>query len=102
MMVWRFNACKHNIRIMDEIGPMFLKNIVTEDETPLSLYIPFSRKESKEWILPGQKQANVLRHGTTLTNNNLYLLHDNAPVHKSNRTQEEIARLRFVKMEHPL
>ena len=50
---------------MDEIGPRFLENIVTEDETPLSLYIPFSRRESKEWVLPGQKPANVLRHGTT-------------------------------------
>ena len=26
MMVRRFNACKHNISLMDEIGPRFLKN----------------------------------------------------------------------------
>jgi len=65
MMVRRFNACKHNISLMDKIGPRFLENIVTVDETPLSLYIPFSRRESKEWVLPGQKPANVIRHGTT-------------------------------------
>ena len=53
MMVRRFNACKHNISLMDEIRPRFLENIVTEDEPPLSLYIPFSKRESKEWVLPG-------------------------------------------------
>jgi len=44
MMVRRFNACKHNISLMDEIRQRFLENIVTKDETPLSLYIPFSRR----------------------------------------------------------
>ena len=34
-------------------------------------------------------------------NHDLYLLYDNAHLHKSNRTQKEIARLRFVQMEHP-
>ena len=31
MNVRRFIACKHNISLMDEIGPRFLENIVTED-----------------------------------------------------------------------
>jgi len=50
---------------MDEIGPKFLENIETEYETPLILYIPFLRRESKEWVLLSQKPANVLRYGTT-------------------------------------
>jgi len=65
IMVRQFNACKHNISLMDEIVSRFLENIVTEDKTPLSHYIPFSGKESKELALPGQNPANVLLHGTT-------------------------------------
>ena len=122
-------ACEKNLQVFDQIGRKFLDNIVTEDETPLSLYIPYSRRESKEWVLPTEKPAKVMRSGTSHRkclmlslfwdstgvvlidytdgninaeyysnlisearrlrrkprNENLYLLHDNAPVH-SHRT----------------
>ena len=145
MMDRRQTACENNLRLLEEIGPRLLANIVTEDETPLSLYIPYSKRESKEWILPGEKPPKVLRSGTchrkcvmlsvfwdskgvvkadftegiinseyyiNLVNEvrglrrksrhqDLYLLHDNAPVHTSHRTQQAIAKSGFVLMDHP-
>ena len=37
--------------ILISIGDSFLDNIIAIDETPLSLYVPDSRSESKEWNL---------------------------------------------------
>ena len=105
----------------------FIENIVTEDETPLSLYIPESKRTSAEWKFPDEKPSKKLRTGSvhrrsrmlsvfwnykgvinidfadpqTIINGayyanlieqtrkmrrksknvNLWLLHDNAPVH---------------------
>ena len=50
----RLLCCRDNIRIYEELGDQMLDNIVTEDETPLSLYVPEDRRSSKEWKLPGE------------------------------------------------
>lgn len=65
MMERRKVACENNLHWLDDIGPSFLANIVTEDETPLSLYIPHSKRESQEWAFPGEKPPKVLRSGTS-------------------------------------
>ena len=145
MMARRKMACETNLRLMDAVGPNFLYNIVTTDETPLSLYIPYSKRESKEWVFENEKPSKVLRHGIShrkcamLTvfwdikgilkldftseiinsdyysnllletrgirrkprNQDLYLLHDNAPIHTSRKTQETLTNAGFVQLDHP-
>ena len=34
-----------------------LSNIITEDEAPLSRYLPETKRESSEWKLPGEKPS---------------------------------------------
>ena len=130
-----------------EFGNKFLHNIVTEDETPLCLYVPGDRQVSKEWKFPGKTETRKLRSGTSHRkaimlsvfwdstgiihvdfanratkingnyyasllettrskrrkpyNHDLYLLHDNAPVHTSNVAQRSIERNDFVQLPHP-
>ena len=38
---------------------------MTEDETPLSLYIPETKQQSVSWTFPGEKPALKLRSGTS-------------------------------------
>ena len=40
MQQMRLQCAQRNLEIFDEIGNAFIYNIVTEDETPLSVYIP--------------------------------------------------------------
>lgn len=145
MMARRKMACETNLRLMDAVGPNFLWNIVTTDETPLSIYIPYSKRESKEWVFENEKPSKVLRLGIShrkcamLTvfwdrkgilkidfteeiinseyycnilletrsirrkprNQDLYLLHDNAPIHTSRKTQETLTNAGFVQLDHP-
>ena len=61
----RLECCKENLEILDRIGSKFLANIVTMDETPLSLFIPESRRESKEWKFPGESSTRKLRASLT-------------------------------------
>ena len=61
MMQRRFDCCNENISIFDEEGERMLSNIVTMDETPLSLYNPESRRESTEWKFPGEEATRKLR-----------------------------------------
>ena len=65
MMNKRFEACKQNLEILEQYGNSFLRNIITEDETPLSLYNPQSRRESKRWTLPGCSASLKIRSGTS-------------------------------------
>lgn len=60
----RLDCCKSNLKLLDEYGSRFLENIVTEDETPLSLYSPESKRESSEWRMPHESAARKLRCGT--------------------------------------
>lgn len=60
----RLECCKSNLKLLNEYGDRFLENIVTEDETPLSLYSPESKRESTEWRLPSESAARKLRCGT--------------------------------------
>ena len=136
MMENRRTACQINIETMNQIGDRnkFLHNIITEDETPLVLFVPFSRRESKEWKLPGEKPSISMRSGTRhrkslmlsifcdakgvikmdfttgninseyyiqllkearalrrkSPNQELFLLHDNAPIHTARQTQQSI------------
>lgn len=145
MMARRKMACESNLRLLDAVGPNFLSNIITTDETPLSLYIPYSKRESKEWVFENEKPSKVLRLGishrkcamlTVFWDRNgilkldfteeiiksdyysnliletrrirrkprsqeLYLLHDNAPIHTSKKTQETLTKAGFVQLDHP-
>ena len=42
----RETCSQKNLKIFDEYGEKFLSNIITEDETTLTLYMPESRRES--------------------------------------------------------
>ena len=61
----RLACCKENLKLYDRFGDVFLENIVTEDETPVSLYVPDSKRDSKEWKLPTESASRKLRSGTS-------------------------------------
>lgn len=61
----RSESCQNNLALYRQFGESFLKNIITMDETPLSLYIPQSKRESREWKFPGESGTRMLRAGTT-------------------------------------
>ena len=54
MQARRLECCLENLQIMTSVGDRFLENIVTMDETPLSLHVPESKRESQEWKMPGE------------------------------------------------
>ena len=60
----RLECSVANMQIFEEHGEKFLDNIITEDETPISLYIPESRRDSAEWKLPHETATRKLRTGT--------------------------------------
>lgn len=64
MMEKRLKACEDNLTILASNGNIFLDNIVTVDETPLSLYLPESKRESSEWKFPGEKGSLKNRTST--------------------------------------
>lgn len=143
----RRRACQENLEILEALGDSFLTNIVTEDETPLSLYTPESKRDSAEWKFPKEKPSLKLRAGTshrrclmlsvfwdvrgivsidfadsntTLNseyysnlvketrsrrrkprNSNLWILHDNAPIHSAARVEETLEKCSFKKVTHP-
>jgi hypothetical protein len=57
MQLNRFESCEENLKILDSVGERFLENVITQDETPLSLYIPESKRESLEWKLPNESST---------------------------------------------
>jgi [histone H3]-lysine36 N-dimethyltransferase SETMAR len=143
----RFECCQRNLETFENLGDAFLKNIITEDETPLSLYIPETKRESVEWKMPVEKPSLKMRTGTShkkclmLTifwdmkgflkvdfaasgvkinsdyyvqlikearrkrqkrgNNELWLLHDNAPIHTSHLTTAAIGSCGLSLVPHP-
>lgn len=143
----RRECCQANLLIFDEHGDQFLRNIITVDETPLSLYIPETKRESSEWKFPEETSSRKMRSGTchrkslmltifwdqsgvictdfaekglrinstyysnlvdTCRRNRrkpqglpLWLLQDNAPIHKSAETMAVIEKNGFVLLDHP-
>ncbi len=143
----RVQCCRENLELHSRLGDNLLRNIVTEDETPLSLYLPEDRRTSAEFKFPGESAARKLRSGTThrralmLTvfwdisgivdldfvdrsttlnsdyyvarvesarkkrrkspRQQLYLLHDNSPIHTSNTAQTAIGKSGFIQLSHP-
>ena len=65
MMNNRFECCNVNLRAYEEMGTNFLFNIITEDETPLSLYLPESKRKGLEWKMPGESASRKLRASTS-------------------------------------
>ena len=61
----RLECCLENLEIMTSVGDRFLENIVTMDETPLSLYVPESKRESQEWKMPGESCSLKMRSSTS-------------------------------------
>ena len=61
----RLQCSQQNLDLWQEHGQRYLSNIVTVDETPLSLYVPESKRESSEWRLPNEKPALKMRSGTS-------------------------------------
>jgi histone-lysine N-methyltransferase SETMAR len=141
----RMQACEENLELFHTLGDRFLDNIVTEDETPLSLYVPYSKRESREWVFAEEKPPKMLRSGQNHRkclmlsvfwdakgivkvdftaqninadyycallsdarklrrkprNQDLYLLHDNAPVHTAHKTVTTVAEKGFVLLSQP-
>ena len=65
MCLQRLQSCEENLRLHEEHGRVFLENIVTVDETPLSLYCPESKRESSEWCFPSESAPKKLRSSTS-------------------------------------
>lgn len=63
MMDRRLDCCEAFSNLLQEHGDDFKFNILTEDETALNLYLPESRRESKEWKFPDEKPTKMLRSG---------------------------------------
>lgn len=143
----RLQCCQQNLELHQSLGDALVSNIITEDETPLSLYLPEDKRTSAEFKFPGEPASRKLRSGTThrrslmLTvfwncrgivhmdfigreqtinaayyseqlqlarrlirkprNQNLYLLHDNAPVHTAAVSQAAVAGCAFTELPHP-
>jgi histone-lysine N-methyltransferase SETMAR len=64
MMDRRLESCSENLKTFERFGDRFLDNIITMDETPLSLYIPESRRESQEWKFQGESCSRKMRSST--------------------------------------
>ena len=54
MLQNRLSCCEANLHINGTVRDIFLDNIITQDETPLSLYIPQSKRVS------GMEISNVV------------------------------------------
>ena len=54
-------ACEQNLELFVHSSHAQMQNIITMDETPLSLYTPESKWESAEWKLPGEKVSCKLK-----------------------------------------
>lgn len=65
MMERRLVSCQNNLKIWEQHGDKLLSNLITEDETPLNMYLPETKRESVEWKLPGEKPSLKMRSGTS-------------------------------------
>ena len=57
----RLSCVQQNLGYLEEHGEAFLGNLVTEDETLLSLYIPETERQSASWK-PALKLRNETSH----------------------------------------
>ena len=58
-------SCQNNLALYEQHGETLLANLITEDETPLSMYLPETKGESAEWKLPGENPSLKMRTGTS-------------------------------------
>jgi len=65
MMDIRLQCCQQNLRLFNQVGDLLFKNLITMDETPLSLYMPESKRESTEWKLPGETSSKKMKCSAT-------------------------------------
>ena len=65
MMDNRLASCEGFCALYEQYGDNFLKNILTEDETVLTMYLPESKRESAEWKLSNEKPSLKMRSGTS-------------------------------------
>jgi histone-lysine N-methyltransferase SETMAR len=65
MRMTRLQCAQSCLALYQQYGDEFLTNIVTEDETPLSLYVPDSRRDSMVWKRPEEKPVLKRRSGTS-------------------------------------
>lgn len=65
MQARRLECCRTNLETLEHVGDRMLHNIITMDETPLSLYIPESKRESQEWKLPSETSSKKMRASTS-------------------------------------
>ena len=59
----RVSACRSNLDLLRQHGETFLNGIITEDETPVSLFLPASKRDSADrvvfpWKASPQATAN--------------------------------------------
>ena len=55
----RLQSCQMNLQLFQQHGQRFFDSIITQYETPLSLYVPPSKRESKECTLVGEAPKKV-------------------------------------------
>jgi hypothetical protein len=60
----RLACCEYNFKLHDKYGDALLQNIVTEDKTHISLYVPESKRDSSEWWMTSEQALRMLRSGT--------------------------------------
>ena len=147
MRIRRVECAEKALELYGNYQDVFLHNIVTEDETPLSLYLPSSKRESAQWKKKEEQTPKKLRSGTvhkrelmlsvfwdskgivlldflekkrTMNsdyycnllesaqtrrrkprNSPLWLLHDNAPIHTSQKTVDTLNKAGFEIIAHP-
>ena len=65
MRMTRLQCVQSCLALYQQYGEDFLLNIVTEDETPQSLYVPDSRRDSMAWKRPEEKPLLKIRSGTS-------------------------------------
>ena len=61
----RLNCTLSNLQLFNQYGDAFISNIVTQDETPLSLHLPETKRESSEWRHKEEKPLLKMRSGTS-------------------------------------
>jgi len=64
MKMRRIECAEKALELYQEYNDVFLQNIVTEDETPLSLYLPSTKRDSAQWKKRDEQTPKKLRSGT--------------------------------------
>ena len=103
----RLQCCNQVTDLHQSLGDSLLHNIITEDETPLPLYLPEDRRFSKEFKWPGESATRKLWSGTshrrclmlTIFWNSCGVVHvDFADRHKVNASMPCITVSNFAKL----